>query len=90
MSKNNCLSIWSKANSSKTRICRLGQGDMQVELQGVEHDCVIVQLDESKYNESSSTTKWDKYGFMLVDFFSLIIFLDQSFVFPLHVEQVFF
>jgi len=35
----------------------LGQGDMQVDLQGVEHGCVIVQLDQSKYNESSATSK---------------------------------
>jgi hypothetical protein len=35
-----------------------------------------VQLDQSKYNESSATIKWDEYGFMLVDFFSLIVFLD--------------
>ncbi len=77
MSKNNCLSIWSKANSSKIGICRLGQGDMQVELQGVQHGCVIVQLDQNKYNESSSRIKWDEYGFMLVDFSSLILILDQ-------------
>jgi len=62
---------------------------MQVDLQGVEHGCVIVQLDQSKYNESSATSKWNEYGFMLVDFFSLF-FLVQSFVFPLHVKQVFF
>jgi hypothetical protein len=30
---------------------------MQVELQGVEHGCVIVQLDQNKYNESSATIK---------------------------------
>ncbi len=58
---------------------------MQVELQGVEHGCVIVQLDQSKYNESSATIKWNEYGFMFVDF-SSFFFLDQSFVFPLHVE----
>jgi hypothetical protein len=35
----------------------LGQGDIQVELQGVEHGCIIVQLDQNKYNESSATIK---------------------------------
>jgi hypothetical protein len=44
-----------------------------------------VQLDQSKYNESSATIKWNEYGFMFVDF-SSFFFLDQSFVFPLHVE----
>jgi hypothetical protein len=36
-----------------------------------------VQLDQNKYNESSSRIKWDEYGFMLVDFSSLILILDQ-------------
>jgi len=90
LNKNNCLSIWSKANSCKIGICRLGQGDIQVELQGVEHGCIIVQLDQSKYNESSATIKWDEYSFMLCRLFFPYCFFRLINVFLLHVEQVFF
>ncbi len=34
--------------------------------------------------------KIDDYGFTLIDFGSLIPISDQSFAFPLHVDQVFF
>jgi len=42
------------------------------------------------YNESNATIKQDEYGFTFVNFSSLIPISNQSFVFPIHVEQVFF
>ncbi len=42
------------------------------------------------YIGSSATVKRNEYGFTLVNFGSLISISDQSFSFPLHVDQVFF
>jgi hypothetical protein len=49
--------------------------------------CNWVKVD---YNESNATIKQDEYGFTFVNFSSLIPISNQSFVFPIHVEQVFF
>jgi hypothetical protein len=45
---------------------------------------------KTNYAESSATMKRDKYGFTIVNFGSLIPISNQSFNFPLHVDQVFF
>jgi hypothetical protein len=45
---------------------------------------------KANYIGSSAIIKRDEYGFTLVNFNSLIPIFDQSFVFPIHVEQVFF
>ncbi len=45
---------------------------------------------KANYNGSNATIKQDEYGFVLVKFSYFIPISDQSFVFPLHVEQVFF
>jgi hypothetical protein len=42
------------------------------------------------YVGSSAMLKRDEYGFTLVNFGSLIPISDQSFAFPLHVDQVLF
>jgi hypothetical protein len=44
---------------------------------------------KANYTCNSATIKKDEYGFTLVNFNSLIPIFDQSFVFPIHVEQVF-
>lgn len=44
-----CISFkWSKVGSCKIGICKWGWWDIRVQLQGVQHDCFIVQLGESK------------------------------------------
>jgi len=45
---------------------------------------------KANYNGSNTIIKCDEYNFTLVNFSSLIPILDAFFVFPLHVEQVFF
>jgi hypothetical protein len=44
---------------------------------------------KANYNESNATIKQDKYDFTLVNFASLIPISYKSFVFPIHVEQMF-
>ncbi len=45
---------------------------------------------KADYKGSSATIKRHKYNFTLDNFNSLILIFDQSFAFPIHVEQVFF
>jgi len=45
---------------------------------------------KANYSKSNATVKRNEYGFILVNFGSLILIFDQSFAFPLNVEQVFF
>jgi hypothetical protein len=45
---------------------------------------------KANYTRSNATIKRNEYNFTLVNFNSLIPICDQSFVFPIHVEQVFF
>jgi hypothetical protein len=42
------------------------------------------------YEGSSTIVRRDEYGFTLVNFECLILLFVQSFMFPMHVEQVFF
>jgi hypothetical protein len=42
------------------------------------------------YVGNSATMKQDEYNFIFINFDFLIPIFDQSFVFPLHVDQVFF
>jgi hypothetical protein len=49
-----------------------------------------VQLGEVNYIGSSATVKRNEYGFILVNLRSLIPISDQSFAFPLHVDQMVF
>lgn len=53
---------------------------------------VVLLCDRVKTNYigSSATMKRDEYGFTFINFASLIPISDQSFAFPLHVNQVFF
>jgi hypothetical protein len=45
---------------------------------------------KANYIGSSATVKRDEYGFTFVNFVSLNPIYDQSFAFPLHVDQMFF
>jgi len=45
---------------------------------------------KTNYGGNSATMKQDEYNSILVNFNFLIRISDQSFVFPLHVDQVFF
>ncbi len=45
---------------------------------------------KANYVGSSATVKKDEYGFILINFGSLIPIWNQTFAFPLHVDQVFF
>jgi hypothetical protein len=45
---------------------------------------------KANYIGSNATIKRDEYGFTFVNFNSLIPISNQSFAFPIHVEQVFF
>jgi len=42
------------------------------------------------YVGSSAIVKQNEYGFTLVNFASIIPISNQSFIFPLHVDQIFF
>jgi hypothetical protein len=44
----------------------------------------------ANHEGSYATLKRDEYGFILINFECLIMLYAQSFVFPMHVEQVFF
>jgi hypothetical protein len=45
---------------------------------------------EVNYERSNAIVRWDEYGFILVNFEFLIPLFAQTFVFFMHVEQVFF
>jgi hypothetical protein len=45
---------------------------------------------KADYIGNNVIVKRDEYGFIVVNFTSLIPIFDKSFVFPLHVEQVVF
>ncbi len=45
---------------------------------------------KTNYIGSSAMVKWDEYGFTFIKFTSLIPIFNQSFAFPLHVDQMFF
>jgi hypothetical protein len=68
----------------------MGWKNSRIELQGTKPCCFVVKLGEVNYIGSSAMVKRNEYGFTFFNLGSLIPILDQSFVFPLHEDQVFF
>jgi len=84
-----------KAKESKINSCKLEYVGWVEEILKLNYGILkIVVLFcnwvKENYNEMNTTTKRDEHMFTLISFSSVILIMNQSFVFPLHIKHVFF